>query len=73
MDADFTTVVGWIVGIVVVVEFFHIGYVVNAIRKGMVALEGQATQQTCYLAAISVNVAKWVRESSQSNVDGPKS
>ncbi len=33
MDADFTTVVAWIVGIVIVVEFFHIGYLVNAIRK----------------------------------------
>jgi membrane protein implicated in regulation of membrane protease activity len=33
MNADFTTVVGWIVGIVVVVEFFHIGYLVSAIRK----------------------------------------
>lgn len=33
MDADFITVVAWIVGIVAVVEFFHIGYLVNAIRK----------------------------------------
>ena len=33
MDTDFVTVVAWIVGIVAVVEFFHIGYLVNAIRK----------------------------------------
>jgi membrane protein implicated in regulation of membrane protease activity len=44
MDTDFTAVVGWIVGIVVVIEFFHIGYLVSAIRK-------QATKQTKLLLA----------------------
>ena len=33
MDTSLTTIVGWIIAIVVVVEFFHIGYLVNAIRK----------------------------------------
>jgi membrane protein implicated in regulation of membrane protease activity len=33
VDADFTTIAAWIVGIVAVFEFFHIGYLVNGIRK----------------------------------------
>jgi membrane-bound ClpP family serine protease len=44
MDADFTTIAAWVIGIVVVVEFFHIGYLVNAIRK-------EAKKQTKLLLA----------------------
>ena len=87
MDADFMPIVGWIVGIVAVFEFFHIGYLVSGIRRGMVALEQQAAEQTRYLAAlstniaistnylaaISTNIARQAQESSQSNVDSPKS
>jgi membrane-bound ClpP family serine protease len=44
MDTDLTTIVAWIVGIVVVVEFFHVGYLVNAIRT-------EARKQTKLLLA----------------------
>lgn len=33
MDADSMAVVGWIVGIAVIIGFFYIGYLVSAIRK----------------------------------------
>lgn len=65
--------IGFVVSLFVLIEFFMLASRVSAIRKGMVALEQQATEQTRYLAAISTNVAKWVRESSPSNVDAPKS
>ena len=32
MDADITTAIGYIVGLVVLFSFFHLGYIVNRIR-----------------------------------------
>jgi uncharacterized ion transporter superfamily protein YfcC len=70
--AELLGFVGFIISLFVLVGFFELVSRVGAIRKGIVALEGQAAEQTRYLAAISGNVAKWMRESSQGNVDGPK-
>ena len=71
--------IGFIVSLFVLLGFFELVSRVGAIRRGMVALEQQAAEQTRYLAAISSNVAistynaRRLQESSQSNVDGPKS
>ena len=64
--------IGFTVSLIVLIRFFELASNVGAIRKGMITLEGHAAEQTRYLAAISTNVAKWVRESPQSSVDGPK-
>lgn len=65
-------VIGFIVSLLVLFGFFELISRVGAIRKGMVTLEQQAVEQTRYLAAISTNVAKWVRESSPSSIDDQK-
>lgn len=65
--------VGFIVSLFVLLGFFNLVSRVGAIRNGVEALGQQAAEQTRYLAAISANIARRVRESAQSDVDGPKS
>jgi uncharacterized ion transporter superfamily protein YfcC len=65
--------VGFFVGLFVLLGFFNLVSRVGTIRKGVEALERQAAEQTRYLAAISANIARRVRESSPSNADAPKS
>jgi hypothetical protein len=70
---EFLAVAGFIVGLFVVIDFFVLVSHASAIRRVMVALEQQAAEQTRYLAAISVNVAKQAQTSPRAVADGQKS
>jgi hypothetical protein len=70
---EFLAVAGFIVGLFVVIDFFVLVSHASAIRRGMVALEQQAAEQTRYLAAISVNMAKQFQAASHAEADGQKS
>lgn len=59
---DFAQFIAWVLGIVVLVVFFILVDRVGAILKTIAIIRQQMEEQTRYLAAISMNLAKAARE-----------
>lgn len=54
----FLSLVGFVVGILILIDFLLLGHRVQKIRKELEKQSAQIEQQTRYLAAISANLAR---------------